>query len=353
MENCSFCESAWAQYKEEGTDKKYCSYQCQCIEQTIDDERHTELYSRALRLDAPQRDVKRKNYGPIIDSSFVYAKPLRKFILKSTEYINTLSLFDQYLVWRYTIGSASVNMFLILGKISNEDNAKQWCYFFFLYWKNTRDVMEKGQPSEKFRKFQRFFTDPSLFRKLTIDQAQPIIQDLLQLYASSLQSIIQQSPPVKTGFHLYKVAGDYPGLPTSPSDVPKVVTQKPFNSSTINPNFNFAFFISKEATGNLFDLRIRPGSHILYIPAEFHAYPFEKEVLLPIGAKFTITSSYNGVLTTIDKESLKLNKLQQPPSSIMLGPVYEISPYHPCSQQVCSTEKRVFTIFLCDYDDKA
>jgi hypothetical protein len=131
--------------------------------------------------------------------------------------------------------------------------------------------------------------------------------------------------------------------------VPKTVKQLPFNSTTINPHFNFAFFIPDEAKGNVFDIHVPVGARVLYIPAEYHAYPFEREVLLPFGSKFTITSVYTGKLDYIDSKSHKIETLQKPPTSIMMGPVYQLNDYEPCIGGACVIRRKNFRTFVTEY----
>lgn len=268
-------------------------------------------------------------------------------MLQSTKYVNSLSTFEQYIIWRYTIGSASINMFLILKKISNEANAKYWCYLFFRYWKNTNDITRNLSIPKKFSKFTKYFQDPDAFKALGEEKAIAATEKIIKLYIEALQSIILGAPPVKTGFRTYKVAGDYPGLPEGSKDYPKNVPQLPFNSTTINPHFNFGFFIKPDSTGNLFDIRIKEGARVLFIPSEFHAYPFEKEIILPFNSNFTISSSYTGELDVIDPKTHKMNVLQAPVDEIMMGPVYEIDQYRPCKTE-CLVKRKKFKIYLCE-----
>ena len=295
-------------------------------------------------------------FGPDSDKPRIIPASMRKFMLKSTKYVGSLALFDQYIVWRYTAGSASINSFLIFdGKVTNLANAFYWCYLFFLYWDNTSKAMNVrgGVPSVFMKKFATFFATPSAFKTLTDEKKKlTTVQELIRLYAITLQKIIMRAPPVKLNFHVYKVASSYDGLPTSASDVPKTVTQRPFNSTTINPHFNFAFFMPEDATGNLFDILVPAGAHALYVPSDFHAYPFEKEVLLPFNCKFIVKSMFTGEIDVIDQESVELVSLQAPNSSFIMGPLYEIDTYSPCLDKRCDVVRKPFTVFLCDYTEK-
>jgi len=341
-----------ADFVSEEHEKPFCS--CECFKQFIEqggEEPPTILFNAAL----PKKSsvVRPQSIGPRSDLPYTVPEPLRKFMLKSTKYVASLSLFEQYLVWRYTAGSASVNGALIFGgKVNDMKNASYWVYLFFLYWKNTLEGSDGGgRISSSFINFDKYFKNPASFLALPVTERATIVPTIIQLYSRALQRIILASPPVKgdDGFHVFKVASDYPGLPETPTDVPKTVKQLPFNSTTINPHFNFAFFIPDEAKGNVFDLHIPVGARVLYIPAEYHAYPFEREILLPFGSKFLITSVYTGKLDYIDSKTHKIETLQKPPSSIMMGPVYELNDYEPCTGGACVIKRKNFRTFVTEY----
>lgn len=56
---------------------------------------------------------------------------LSDLILLHNQYQANLSIFDQYIIWRYTIGSGSINRRLI-GLPGT--NVNQWTYQFFKYY---------------------------------------------------------------------------------------------------------------------------------------------------------------------------------------------------------------------------
>jgi len=314
---------------------------------------------KAVKLDTQYEDksVKTplslpKSYGP--DSEIPHNIPvaLRAFMLQSTNYMAQLSLFEQFIVWRYTIDSNPINMLLILGKVVNEAASFTWCHLLFLYWRNTVRAMGGAPVIEKsFVVFTRLFENPTAFRNGGSLAAQ-LVRPILVKYTALLQRIILGAPPVKEGFHVYKVASNYPGLPESPTDVPKVVPQRPFNSTTVNPHFNFAPFMGAQDEGNLFDLRIPMGAHILYVPAEFHAHPVQREIILPAGVSFDISYVYKGLLDVVDKESVQMIKLQDPLEGAIMGPLDDIKDYEPCLTGRCKVERKPFTIFLADYREE-
>ena len=78
-------------------------------------------------------------------------------------YIANLSLWKQYLVWRYTIGSGSVNKTLI--GIPDPDNSAIWVYQFFKYF--NYDLINIGTG---FQRFRSYFEDPKEFLSLPARQ---------------------------------------------------------------------------------------------------------------------------------------------------------------------------------------
>lgn len=238
---------------------------------------------------------------------------------------------------------------MVMGKITKPENALHWCYLFFLYWENTLKLTEgdRGKVSlpDGWRKYESYFKNPNALKELPQEKALPKAEAILRLYADSLQAVILGCPPVKKGFHVYKVAGNYPGLPTSEKDVPKLVPQLPFNSTTVTPHFNFALFTPPDASGNLFHLHLPRGSRAIYIPSEYHAYPFEQEIILPRGSVFKIYGSYQATLNLIDPESVVIVKIQEPVEKVAMGPVNEMRPYEPCKGGQCKVTQKPFRIY--------
>jgi hypothetical protein len=75
-----------------------------------------------------------------------------------------------------------------------------------------------------------------------------------------------------------------------------------------------------------FVLTIPKGSHVLYIPTEYHAYPFENEILLPHGCTFNLTQhAIDPQFQYITMESVQVI---QSKSQFTVGPVYELDPSH-------------------------
>jgi hypothetical protein len=157
-------------------------------------------------------------------------------------------------------------------------------------------------------------------------------------------------PKTPGPFHIYKVANPYLELPSIGDRLPSEVLQLPFNSTTILPNFNFYPFVAPDANCCFFDIEVPKGSHCLYIPHEYHAYPYEREILLPYDCKLIVNNIRMGTLDYVSTERIQLVTLQEQ-NDIRLGNVYDINKYLPCGNTGCIVEQKPFTIYQCRYEN--
>jgi len=268
------------------------------------------------------------SYGPNLNETYTDNVALLQYMDDCTRYVSSLSPFERFCVWRYTIGSASVNHALIFGKLS--DNAQRWTQLFQIYYRNTfggKKVLL-----------------PSIFKNVySLNPSQ-----LISAYTKLMQRIIFNAPKVTNPFHVFKVASSYPGLPDSKSMLPVKVPQLPFNSTTINPYFNFAPFLATDASCCLFDIEVPKGSICLFVPQEYHAYPFELEIILPYGCKFEVRNIRQASLNYVDPTTVKMITVQDK-KNIRQGPVYMLNEYNPCGSSGCVTRTKDFKVYDCVY----
>lgn len=281
------------------------------------------------------------SYGPSVVQYHNYKNALLQHQRKCISYVSNLSPFDRYCVWRYTIGSASVNSQLIFLKQS--DNSVRWTYLFFLFYHNT--FGNKYLP-QFMKKYDKFFVNPKSYN--TNAKKEKIAFDVIKHYIGVLQHIILNSPSTTGDFDVFKVAGEYPGLPKKGDHLPVDVLQLPFNSTTVSPYFNFAPFIKPESTCCLFNITIPKGSKCLYIPSEYHAYPFEHEIILPFHCVFKINEIKDGILNFIDPSTVNTIKLADE-KDIVMGNVYILDEYFPCGQSECQMRRKRFTVYYASY----
>lgn len=263
-------------------------------------------------------------YGPSSKDKWIVTPPLSQLIKDCTKYVSNLSPFKQYLIFRFTLGSASVNRLLIGLPPTDQSisNQNYWVFLFFDYFHQT-GIAEIEQP---YKKYAPYFRDPPLFRQLSIQAQSKISTALLKEYIEDLQTLILKAPATTGPIEVFKVAGEYPDLPSKTDFHPKKVKQLPFNSTTINPQFNFAPFLSPEADCCFFVLKIPKGSHVLYVPSEYHAYPFEHEIFLPVGCTFNLKQhAIDPDFKYIPQEQAKINTIQKF-GHYQIGPVFELAP---------------------------
>lgn len=274
-----------------------------------------------------------ESYGPNLSETYTNNPALIKFMDQCTKYVAKLDNFSRYCIWRYTIGSASINSFLIFNKPS--DNSVQWAYLFFKYLKNS----SISPIPSSFKKYKPYMDHPESIRE---DPSVAVL--LINDYINKLNLIIKNGPRTPGSFHVFKVASPYPGLPTSNTEVPAAVLQLPFNSSTVTPYFNFAPFLAPSATCCLFDIEVPKGSTCLFIPQEYHAYPFEMEIILPNNCIFNIVNIRKASLNYVDPATVKMVQVQNK-SQIQMGAVYQLNEYAPCGSSSCRIQKKSFTIY--------
>jgi len=292
--------------------------------------------------------------GPSSNAPSEYGtKYLLHYMQQCTEYVSNLPPFHQYCVWRYTIGSASINSLLIFNKVP--ENGKFWCYLFFQYFYNTfnhKGLMTKPIfASTGIRgplvKFVKYFKNPALFME---EATEEMVGYVLAQYIKILTNIINKAPSPSKTISVFKVASKYPGLPDGVGTYKESVDvlQLPFNSTTIDPHFNFGIFVPSTTLASpgigccLFKINLSPSCKCLYIPQEFHAYPFENEVLLPPQTVFRISSADVINLKYVDVSTVNVTPVQKK-GEIVMGPVYEVETYAPCKNgRPCVTGTKPF-----------
>jgi len=293
--------------------------------------------------------------GPQSSKDHLISESLRIHMQNCESYVSSkLSHFDKYIVWRYTIGSSSINTFLITGNLS--DNTVYWTYLFFQYWDNTvkkfsdlnnSDFYDYDLPDD-FGIFFPYFKDPKSY--LISINKENISKQIIELYISNLQRIILGSPEVLgDGFDLYKVSSIYPELPeTNQNFKMSSIKQLPFNSTTFSKEFNFAPFISPNNNSILFVIHIPKNSKVLYVPDLYHAYTFEHEFILPKDCLFEIYDYDVAQLNYIDPKTININLLQEK-NNISMGSVYGLNESLPCYNNICKIETKNFNILECNY----
>lgn len=269
---------------------------------------------------------------------------LSDLIRSHVKYQSSLSTWDQYIIWRYTIGSGQVNRSLI--GMADEERIVFWVYQFFKYYNINHYGIDQIKPP--FNKYKQYFITPRLYLKLNHDIKINIATAVLNSYIERLEQIILNSPPTTEDMVVIKVSSYYPELPLSlDQQSSSLVYQKPFNSTTYDPQLNFAPFLSPDFNCCLFVIYIPANSHVLAIDPSLHAYPHEREILIPFGSSFDIKTIDTDVIDYIPVTDQKFISIQSEP--FVLGEVYRIDPlYTPnvLSKQITTYHSTLITPLL-------
>lgn len=260
-----------------------------------------------------------ESIGPGSTTKFKVTRAISRALLEHTRYVANLKLWDRFLIWRYTLGSGALNTTLI--GIAKDDQLIFWTYNLFKSY--NYDPSQIGKP---FIPYTRFFGAVNAKQYLYSPDRLDIAKTIINLVILRLERIILSSPTIARDFYVYKVSTKYPGLPDSTQGtVMDIVHQLPFNSTTYNPQFNFAPFIAEDSTCCLHRIHISTGSQVLMVPAEYHAYPHEMECLLPFGADFRVVEVKQETFEYIPKEQQTFI-LVQDLDALVIGQVYMVDP---------------------------
>ena len=254
-------------------------------------------------------------------------------------YVGGLSLFKRYCIFIYTLGSASINRYLIFGpKKEFDSNSAFWVKRFIMIWVNTNgdsiNLALNNTPRD-WNIIREYIKNINFYDNLSISNKINVYYSVISLYFETLEMIILGSPSTPGPVKAWKVASPYPGLPEANKNFqPTQVIQEPFNSCTISPTFNPDPFIAESRNSVVFDMNIVEGSKALYIPTDLHAYGYiEREIILPHGTKFNIVDFNRNTSYYIPKDTINIERIQGP--DIQMGTVYQISEYHPCNTGIC------------------
>ena len=278
--------------------------------------------------------------GPGGNRGLLMTPALSDLLRSHNRYQANLPLWDQYLIWRYTLGSGAVTRRLV--GVSSVENDILWTYYFFKSYNVKHYGL--GAIGYPYQRYNNLFQNPKEYLKLSQDQKISIFREILEQYPKDLERLILNSPPTEEEIIVYKVSRPYPDLPLNqPEEAFKdgfEVYQKPFNSTTYDPQFNFLPFLGEDPCC-IYTITIPACSRILAISPILHAYPHEREILLPFGTTLEIKETFNVILNTIPLENQRFIEVQRPP--LVIGEVYRIDP------EACSKiQARKIKMFIAD-----
>ena len=159
----------------------------------------------------------------------------------------------------------------------------------------------------------------------------PVAKAVMEQYIQDFTAVVNGAPVAAAPFSAYKGSIPYPGVPKDqPLRHSVDVYQKPFNSTSYDPAFNYGAFIAEEEHWLLWNLQAPAGTHCLALSDLCHILPFEHEIVFPPGSTFRITSSTITDMIYIRKEDwLNLGKpggglrqVQAVTDPPLLAPIY-------------------------------
>ena len=257
--------------------------------------------------------------GAIVGINLKITPVIAETMIQQTKYVANLSIWKQYMIWRYTLGSGQLNMLLI--GIPDETRLRYWVRQFFELYNIQRYGLNAIEMP--FNQWSSHFTNPGLVQNDNIDTCKKIVAN----FAWILSRIIINAPIAQhEDFLLYKASSVYNSemkrLLTEPLKANEVVRvpQLLFNSTSYDPEFEFNTFVADSGDSVLWMLTRRTNIPCLFINPIFHAYPHEREFLLPPGCIFNIRDVRDVQLEYVNKSDFKLEVVQEAP--YVIGEVY-------------------------------
>lgn len=219
--------------------------------------------------------------------------------LEHEKYQMSLSDWEQFIIWSYTIGSGTVNNYLI--GLDINDNLSVWA---------NRIVTTFNEVSRTSK-----LVAPGSFDRYLSGKSKNYI-NLLILYINELQNIILTAPPLIDDIIVYKASTPYPELKIGN------VYQKPFNSTSYKVDMNFSMFLPKDGMCCMHKIILTKGSKVLILSPHLSAYPYECEVILPRSITFNIHFMSSMKLNVPENtKQMTWKNIQRKP--ITIGPLYE------------------------------
>lgn len=280
--------------------------------------------------------------GPESTNSIIITPGISELLLAQDRYQANLPLWYKYLIWRYTMGSGSLTQFLIHG---SDTNYVMWTYQFFAFY--NYNISEVGKD---YLRWKDFFINPRSYAALPEADRKLIANQVIRQYIIDLERIILGAPTNNTPITVYRATNiyneilpitdaseniKYPQKITFPTDFR--IFQKPFNSTTYDSQLDFSPFLGVGTDCCLYKILIPKCSRLLAISPVLHAYPHEREILLPFASTLIIHGVSKELFNYYPADKQRYTIVQQQP--LVIGEVYRL---RVNSQFPESKEMRVF-----------
>lgn len=259
---------------------------------------------------------------------------LSDLLLDQQRYQSNLTLWDQFLIWCYTLDSGPVNNRLVG---LNGDIVIWALATFKAYNVKHYGLNQIGYP---YRQWQQFFSQPNSYLALSKAEQNQIADTMLEFYIADLERLIVAAPATTGEIVVYKATRSYPELEQVINQFgmgkgkgkltslamkqanPITLSQKPFNSTTYDPELEFSPFLGTKEQCCLMIIRIPPCARVLAISPLLHAYQYEREILLPFGTDFDIFDVQKQNFNYIPGDEQKVVQLQSEP--YVIGEVFRL-----------------------------
>ena len=283
--------------------------------------------------------------GPESGDDILITPALSNLLLEQDKYQANLSLWDKYLIWRYTLDSGVLTQFLIGNR---QYNNEIWVRnFFYLYASAQYGVKEIPLA---WRHWEPYLSNPKTWDALPVANKIKLELELIRQYAIDLERIILAAPSNKDVITVYRATGVYPDIDgivkaSQNMSYPQKITfpqdfrvfQKPFNSTSYDSQLDFSPFLGSISDCCLYKIKIPKCSRLLAISPVLHAYPHEREILLPFASTLIVHGVQKKIFNYYPLDKQKYTAVQSTP--LVIGEVYRL---RTGNQYLAKKEMRVF-----------
>jgi hypothetical protein len=291
-------------------------------------------------------------YGPRGTVPLKISDDLALLLSQHSKYLLNLSVWDQFCIWRYTVESGTITRYLVHYAPSDDDKTTgkelpieeregqvHWLYFFCKYfnlalytsnaipppYNELLSVNGNGISKNLFQFPEHILSEPNRY---------VIAENTIKAYIRDIERIIDGAPVTPGNIRVYKVSTPYPEIEAIHDldrNIP--VYQKPFNSTTYDPEFNFLpplrIDLSSDDSDDdiccFYTILIPKGSKVLSVSPLFHAYPYQREIILPFKTTLQVQNVTYSNLNLISNKYQQMILIQDPPFHI--GELYRLDDF--------------------------
>lgn len=228
--------------------------------------------------------------------------------LEHEKYQMNLPLWDKYILWSYSLGSGTINSYLL--NTLDEDSLLIWTRRILYTYQNIKNIVLP----QKYDRYKKIFAEKT--SSYSDVKFRSFSHKLVALIAEDVQRIILASPQIKADIIVYKASSKYPQLKIGN------VEQKLFNSTSYKVNMDFSMFLPEGGFCCMHKIVLKKGINSLILSPCLSAYPDEAEVILPYD--ITLEVKYISTMTLhipLAEDYEKFIEIQYQPYTI--GNVYD------------------------------